>query len=413
MRCLSCDQGCKIARELEEIGRAARSPREVNEAIADLVRQTFSAMSELIKKKKITNETQLGNALGTVFDVCMSVLYAQGAANADWLYCPAKEDQQAMLFYPYIRSCPRCGKIAGEVPKHKPSSDTIGRYASLVIAAILEEICIRTQNGWEVRVLMGSRSDIDLLLLSNSLLVLCEVKASPLIAFPLCKPLDAPLTKDVEGELITITTHRSTDNPDWQVQEHNLYLPVHGVPVKLGKGDLVRCFVEQSSDEELLRRFVDVWTRLFDGYRQRWRENRDSNLRWLTFGCGGDVDDSKNAPGLDRTDDIKKGIYQLLKLGEKFRNCCKAGAIRIGLVSNLPPVRHYTEYLQGFEDAVWTQERKLHRTRQPAWMRVQTRDLTPFYDVLLTLTHSWFRDGVVEQAFQLRNLFIALGGAHD
>jgi hypothetical protein len=30
------------------------------------------------------------------------------------------------------------------------------------------------------------------------------------------------------------------------------------------------------------------------------------------------VDDSKNSPGIDRTDDIKKGIYQMLKLGEHF-----------------------------------------------------------------------------------------------
>jgi hypothetical protein len=39
------------------------------------------------------------------------------------------------------------------------------------------------------------------------------------------------------------------------------------------------------------------------------KQRHNDHFRWLLCGCGG-VDDSKNAPGMDRTDDIKKGTRE-------------------------------------------------------------------------------------------------------
>jgi hypothetical protein len=146
---------------------------------------------------------------------------------------------------------------------------------------------------------------------------------------------------------------------------------------------------------------------MYAGYASRWKENE--HLRWFTCGCGSGVDDSKNAPGLDRTDDIKKGVYQMLKVAEKYSRGCKEKRIRVALVSNMHPVMHYDEYLKGFEDALWTRETDIQgRTGQT--VSVDSDKLLPFYDMLFTLTQSWFRDERLQQAFSVETLFRALGG---
>ncbi|MEO0254920.1 MAG: hypothetical protein ABIN20_05825, partial [candidate division WOR-3 bacterium] len=129
--------------------------------------------------------------------------------------------------------------------KHKPSSDVIGRYASLVTAAILGEICTRTRNGWQVRVLPASRGDIDLLLISNDHLVLCEIKASPLIALPLCKRLKQPLTSEVDGGQRVVETHQKTDCPDFQEGDLCLYLPSKDIPIQIGGGSPISNFIKE------------------------------------------------------------------------------------------------------------------------------------------------------------------------
>jgi hypothetical protein len=47
----------------------------------------------------------------------------------------------------------------------------------------------------------------------------------------------------------------------------------------------------------------------------------------------------------------EKGIYQVLKLGAEFKT--KYANVRTAVVSNLPAVRHYDEYLLPLRDIVW------------------------------------------------------------
>jgi len=158
---------------------------------------------------------------------------------------------------------------------------------------------------------------------------------------------------------------------------------------------------------EVLNAVRNTWAQMYAGYASRWREN--GQLRWFTCGCGLPVDDTKNAPGLDRTDDIKKGVYQMLKVAEKYGRGCRERRVRVALLSNMHPVAHYDEYLKGFEDALWTRESDiLGRTGQT--VSVDSDNLFPFYDMLFTLTQSWFRDERLKQAFSAETLFRALGG---
>lgn len=199
-----------------------------------------------------------------------------------------------LAFYPYIRSCVRCGRVP-QLPTvaHKPSSDSIGRYTSLCMASILNGICRHARNGWRARLVASSSGEVDLVLYSSNRIVLCEIKASPLVAFRLGRLYDEPLEEEVNGTKVRIQRHMTNDVPD----------------------------------------------------------------------------------------------------------------------SNLHPVIHYEEYLQGFEDAVWTYESNLQDDAASAgWKRVHSNSLSPFYDMLFTLTRSWFRDKHLEHAFDLTRIYRAFGG---
>ncbi|MGV0005387.1 MAG: hypothetical protein ACNYPG_01955 [Candidatus Porifericomitaceae bacterium WSBS_2022_MAG_OTU9] len=67
------------------------------------------------------------------------------------------------------------------------------------------------------------------------------------------------------------------------------------------------------------------------------------NARWIF--PKETISDSKTSAGMDRTDDIKKGIYQVLKIGAKHASDLN---IRTALISNLPAYRHGGEYVDQF-----------------------------------------------------------------
>jgi hypothetical protein len=391
----------------------AVKPNDYNTRLSEFVSQLFNALAQMVQRKDIQGAETLGIMLGAIFDWCISLLYAEKTANIGWLYCPNAQ----MGFYPYIKSCPHCGRVEHtEITVHKPPSDTIGRYTTLCLGAILSEVCRVCQNGFEVRILPTSRGDVDMLIFDATTVVLCEVKSSPLYLLPLCVRYQRPLETSEGDELAAVAAHAviTVDN----LESRDLYLHlVNGdpIPVHLIREDSFQYLsVKDSRNPDRLREMLkavgDTWAWMYTGYSSRWREN--GQLRWFTCGCGVPVDDTKNAPRLDRTDDIKKGVYQMLKVAEKYGRGCKERRVRVALLSNMHPVAHYDEYLKGFEDALWTRESDIQeRTGQT--VSVDSDDLLPFYDMLFTLTQSWFRDERLKQAFSVETLFRALGGQQE
>jgi len=142
------------------------------------------------------------------------------------------------LLYPYLKACPRCA-AAGQVVRvesHKPGSDTIGRIAAKTLSVMLSVLSPQAGEVWQVRQTSRQIFDIDLLLFSRDLLALGEVKASPLIAFPLISPLERELRRrGEEGEQRRIVRHRRTDLPLDKAGKVALYLPHVGKQFSLGK----------------------------------------------------------------------------------------------------------------------------------------------------------------------------------
>ncbi len=415
--CLLGQCDCAVASELHSIFEASKAVDEVRPDLTKLVLRLFDCLQYLMQKGLILDADELGIALGAVFDFCLSLLYAERCTATQWLYCPR---EPAASFYTYVKSCPRCGRVENIPPvAHKPPSDTIGRYTTLCRTAILAEIFRRTRNGWNARIITTARGEVDVILFSPQKVVLCEVKASPLVAFPLYAVNEEPLDTEVEGEVRIVDTHRATDITNWKRRPISIFLfgIDRSIPLRANrKGDKVTFIPallrrKRGDLAEDMQEVINLWKQMLSGYSDRWVREGQQHLRWFTFGCGSGVDDSKNAPGLDRTDDIKKGLYQSLKLTARYRTACSRQRVKIGLLSNIHPAIHYSEYLQDFEDAVWTHANLLENIESlPEWKRVRLSDLSPFYDMLFTLTKSWFRDEELEAALSLQTLHKALGG---
>ena len=98
---------------------------------------------------------------------------------------------------------------------------------------------------------------------------------------------------------------------------------------------------------------------------------------------------------MDRTDDIKKAIYQVLKLGAEYKP--ENDRIKTAIISNIHAVRHYDEYLQTVRDVIWAVDRFSSGTKAGA-----LDPETPVYnlfDGILSFTRSDIRDEWIKEIF--------------
>lgn len=93
---------------------------------------------------------------------------------------------------------------------------------------------------------------------------------------------------------------------------------------------------------------------------------------------------------MDRTDDIKKGIYQVLKLGVEGKLSGSDWDYKVGIISNIHPARHFDEYLKSLKDIVWTND-----VTGNAKFIGDLPDEQPLYnlfDAIVALTQTFTRD---------------------
>ncbi|MCW5853555.1 MAG: hypothetical protein KIT87_26050, partial [Anaerolineae bacterium] len=263
----------------------------------------------------------------------MSAKYAKRmVADGGWTYCSgANTNETPTLFFPFLKTCPRCSVKRGIKPSvkaNKPQSDLIGEMAVdstiLVLAALLHSIDPRVV----VQKSNVRQGDVDMVIYDNDMIVLGEVKSSPLVVYPLEIQLARPMTEVIDGQPSSKPDHSKATT---QVDMGNiaLYIPHIDLHIPLGPYDGQWPYprlIEFVRDPQNVAVLISAWNDLYETYvapRQGKRGRQDEeHLRWLRCGCGGGVDDSKNAPGLDRTDDIKKGTYQVLKFGTYYKEQC-------------------------------------------------------------------------------------------
>lgn len=346
--CLNCDRpacqaGPKIAREFQKAEDLANveNPNHRWYWANCLIDASLDGLAELYRKNAAPSpSSQI--ALPAIFDLVVNALYASRVSDSGWVYCLGPSgDYTPAQYYSFVKVCPRCAAERHYFPAkdHKPKSAKIGDDTEPAIKLILDKLIKYNNTDYKLVSTKNRQGDIDLFIIGNNLLAMGEIKASPLISYPLEIFLNKPLTTESgENEIVPRPNHE-LDSPRIvdEARSINLYIPQSNRRINLGqksdKGwpfDALAKFVQTPEGIQII---IDSWNNAYQAYSHK---NRNAPVFYLTHGCGGKskikISDSKNAPGLDRTDDIKKGTYQLLKFGayyaEKMRKA--VGALNFG-----------------------------------------------------------------------------------
>ncbi len=384
-------------------------PNNLPEEVRDIISQIIGvACSKMFTQA-------LGIRLAALFDLFVSAQYYNGLANKGWTYCP---HEPQMLLYSYTNICPRClGRHEYVFTKsNKPESGQIG----LATAEILCEMLVSyfRLKGRCIEIHKASEP-IDVIVYepSTELMIISEVKAAPLFTIPLSLPCER-ITEEINGELV-VAEHSMSDNPFLRQSQPLLFFPATN---RNSEKQFKLCIDWDKpypfffaikelcmADDEFLSFFFDFWEEAFDTYKDKVKSNP---IFWLTNACGvptprpynwpqrrtggfETVSDSKTSVGMDRTDDIKKGIYQVLKLGAEYKP--RYRNIKTALISNIHAVRHNDEYLKCIKDIIWT----IDESREVrSWSEVN--DDIPLYnlfDGIISFTESDMRDDEVTRLF--------------
>lgn len=366
------------------------------------------------------NSYDLGICLAATFDLMVSAAYYKSVANRGWTYC-CEEPQ--MMFYTYTNICPRCiGNDKFVFAKaNKPESGRIGQITTELLCVFYQHIFMR--NGHNVEVFKASEP-IDVIVrdVEKNIFILAEVKAAPLLTIPLAVKCDT-LTENIDG-VLAYTEHETVDNPFLHRSNMGLYLPSYNSQSDQFYGLDINwedesCYFDAilkliQKDSSFFTSYLDFWYTAYKSYKDK---TKTVSLYWLTNACGGPVpipsnwpkrrgtgyesiSDSKTSAGMDRTDDIKKGIYQVLKLGAEYKTTHPN--IKTAIISNLPALRHFNEYLLTLKDVVWA--------ISPEKFTTSLSDLPPetpiynLFDGIISLTQSEIRDPWIKEILSQKNV---------
>ena len=388
-------------------------------ASRNLIRAFLKSYQTLLCKSTVPGEPQYPASLtlAALFDLVVSAKYAaRMVSDGGWIYCSGNELKERPAFYfPFLKTCPRCSTKRGARPSvksNKPGSDTIGEISGDTTLQILKEIIQVISPDTKVGKNSARQGDVDFVVYDSEILVLGEIKSSPLVVYPLEISLASKLTEVREGVSVPKRDHTPA-TANITADDISLYLPHKDVRVNLGprQGDdwPFPKLIEYVSDPASVAQIVTAWRELYDVYAMApdRRRTEIDNRRWLTYGCGGKVDDSKNAPGMDRTDDIKKATYQVLKYGTYYKEKCMPRVIRSVVASNFFPLRKFDRYLSEMQDVLWTKDKYSvtleGRAGQDDIRAFRADSVFNLYDAVICLTRSIYRDEHLKEITCLEN----------
>jgi hypothetical protein len=282
---------------------------------------------------------------------------------------PASEasDFAPKLFYSFLRACPRCSYHWGYIPPvpnkpatgkycrhisvagHKPGSGPLGDITSGVIGLLVQAVLKVNAPSFDARYVTKQNHPVDFVISSPARLILVETKASPLVTYPLVAAGSGELEDHSDKNTLDADTPLS------------LYVPHRNWEIPLGTqgsdGFPFTGLMNQLEDDPVLAiRLVSAWYQLCLAYQVPKTRRRTvvQQLSYLTNGWGDNTDSNKTKPGLGRSDDMKKGTYQMLHFGALFKDACEKRSILVALLANMDPVNMYAEYLEPLQDAVWS-----------------------------------------------------------
>jgi hypothetical protein len=333
-----------------------------------------------------------------LFDVVMSMAYTDAAAGLEKAieYCDnTPEDYNAHVGF--INLCSPCYENnSWQYQKAvKPQSGALGKLSSELILKFIQHF----SDNFESVVAIGGGNSADALIIHKSgIKIFAEVKSAPLITYPLLIKIDQ-FDSAKHHHKVTITSSQL------KTCDSALYLYDKNV-IPLGKMGAenwpFKPFVDYMVDDKNARnveKYYQTWLLAKESYITK---NKNNKIYYLTNACGAPpkeaksnhnwpreqvISDSKTSAGMDRTDDIKKGIYQTLKIGITHHD---EKNYKTAIISNLPAYRHSVDYVTPFIPMLWGLEKDLKEFNNK--QVIFKEDLRYAFDYIITLENPLLRE---------------------
>ncbi len=371
--------------------------------------QTSKTLKELCERG-----TRLNMVSAALFDLTCNTEYLHGRiTNRKWIYCNrhrGDEFEAAHAYYGFLKQCPKCCQDRGLDPRitgaqHKPTSHHIGEITTVVTALFLTLLGHSAPKPLDVGVISKQSHNVDAVAWRDDLLVLFEIKASPLVTYPVRVKLGEPYLDDGDDGPVEIDQHKLID-VDFRHRELSLYLANTDKDIPLGRAGApswpypqVQSFIR--SVDGLLD-FMEAWGEVFLGYSipKTQRTGRSVVMGYLANGWGDEIDSNKTKAGLGRTDDIKKGTYQLLKFAAYYREGSPDLPVRGALTANLDPLFLHQAYLEKLIDGRWAPSKKFRQSAtDPDYQEILEKDLFYIYDAVLAFNRPVVNDPLLQGCF--------------
>lgn len=356
----------------------------------------------------------IGKLLAASFDLVVCADYYSVVLHKGWFFCP---DPNPNLYFHFTNCCPRhaLDNIFHFHQSSKPESGSIGKSTSRLLRNFYNVLLNR--KGFSEVVIKGSEPvDVIVVNYSTKNILFGEIKASPLVTLPLVIGAEQ-ISVDHEAHLtMTEIFNREIGLFVPQKTEDGWKEKIFNFGSREGVDDKFwgyRSMFKLLDAPDFLTTYFEFWTAALEAYHPR----HTQDVFWLTNACGApnprpawwpkakggqgggfeSISDSKTSVGMDRTDDIKKGIYQVLKLGSEGKPVTSDWNFKVGIISNIHAARHAEEYLKSLQNLVWTHD--------VTGLATKAGDLDPshplynLFDGIIALTECHFRDPWLQQIF--------------
>jgi len=296
------------------------------------------------------------------FDLVMSLAYIDATSGLESLMefcdnCPEKFNAHLG----FINLCSPCYEAIGKWSYQKaakPQSGALGKLSSELILRFIFKLSNHLKN---VLAIGGTESADAILIHKDGTKILAEVKSAPLITYPVLFEFEK--NKNHESHQKVIITASQLKRCQSAIYIHNQqYIPLGRPSHELWPFKQAIDYILNPINSSRVLGFVQTWLNAKNAYINR---DKRQKLYYLANASGNppkiakdrdgwptkeSISDSKTSAGMDRTDDIKKGIYQVLKIGSSIRG---ETHLKTAIISNLPAYRHGKEYVEPFVDMLW------------------------------------------------------------
>jgi hypothetical protein len=385
-----------------------------------------SRLITAIFEKIPVHDLNKGRYLAAAFDLLMTAEYYKSVTVKNWHYCP---NGHPKIYYSFLNACPYCCLKQKFVFTHgnKPQSGAIGKSSSFLLSLVLYSYFKRSGVNVEIK---KSTEPVDVVVIdeANKHVFAAEVKSAPLTILPLFADTDE-LTTMEDGTIAKVSVHEPISNTHFSTQPVSIGLPKFTenrwefvfLKIEGLKNDQNWPYLEIETlvrETDFWEHYVHYWIAAYETYKHRRRENP---IYWFSNACGSpqavssdwperrsgggkeSISDSKTSVGMDRTDDIKKGIYQILKVGADSKPFSKGYAVSVGILSNVDAARHFDEYLKNIQNVVWTLDTT--GSAQKVSDLPPNQDLYNLFDGIITFTRNISRNEWLKQTFKFHDDF--------